>query len=51
MMEKGDHFNVIIYKREDLLDFVRWRPVRKFINLSSDMSEFSVFNYLYSPNL
>ena len=54
MMEKGSHFNIIIYNRKDIdlkSKLVEWKPLRKFINLSSDISEFSVFNYLYSPNL
>lgn len=54
MIEKSHHFNMTLSQRVDALDgsrTVTWKPLRKFINQASDLSEFSVFNYMFSPNL
>lgn len=45
-----------LYKREDMPDYettkeVKWIRLKRIMNHSSDLSEFSIYNYLYSPNL
>lgn len=56
MLEKCINHEIFIFKRELTDDYqktkeVKWRKIKRIINHSIDLSEFSYFNYLYSPNL
>jgi len=56
MLEKFETTEVFLFKREDQPGFettreVKWILIRRFINHQTDLSEFSEYNYLYSPNL
>jgi hypothetical protein len=56
LMEKSINYEIHLYKRQNMPNFettreVKWIHVRRVINYSNDLSEFSKYNYLYSPNL
>jgi hypothetical protein len=56
MLEKLVNHEMYLFKKELNEDYaktktVRWIPIRRTINHSIDISEFSYYNYLYSPNL
>lgn len=56
MFEKLMNHESFIYERELTADFlktkeVKWRLLRRIMNRSIDISEFSCYNYLYSPGL
>jgi hypothetical protein len=56
MLEKFETSEMFLFKREDQPGFdttreVKWILIRRFINHQTDLSEFSEYNYLYSPNL
>jgi nuclear transport factor 2 (NTF2) superfamily protein len=56
MFEKLMNHESFLYQRELSADFlktkeVKWRLIKRIINRSIDISEFSFFNYLYSPDL
>ena len=56
MLEQAKNYELFIYAREDTPDYlvtreVKWKLVKRLANRSTDLYEFSWFNYLYSPDL
>ena len=54
MLEKLSDFKVYLYKKEVVPEkpkFIKWQLIRKLEDFSYDISEYSLNNYLFSPNL
>jgi hypothetical protein len=56
MLERCKNHEIFLYKREDMPDYeetkeVKWNIVRRWVNRSTDLIEFSYINYLFSPDL
>ena len=56
MLEKCKNYEMFLYSRENMPDFeqtkeIKWNILRRIVNRSTDLCEFSYINYLHSPDL
>ena len=56
LLERCKNYELFLYSRENMPHYaetkeIKWNIVRRIVNRSTDLCEFSYLNYLYSPDL
>jgi hypothetical protein len=56
LLERCKNYELFLYSRENMSHYaetkeIKWNIVRRIVNRSTDLCEFSYLNYLHSPDL